>query len=192
MFLPPRRPDRQTDMQIVHGIVILLLIWRRALISSHPWPNLLFISSVENCLSLTCQSPFADCIHYTHHDIWFPHWQQNYMCTNILYFYILYIFSRFTVHAVLINVMQVKFHYFLSRKITSEAVCFDNYSKMYLGFPCHSKNVRLNYEEQIVMQSIYVSQTHRIKLLTTCATQATADRFWTEHRLHAGPAHEVD
>ena len=99
------------------------------------------------------------------------------MCTNILYFYILYIFSRFTVHAVLINVMQVKFHYFLSRKITSEAVCFDNYSKMYLGFPCHSKNVRLNYEEQIVMQSIYVSQTHRIKLLTTCATQATADRF---------------
>ena len=100
LFSPPRQIDRY--MQIVHGIVILLLIWRRALISSHPWPNLLFISSVENCLSLTCQSPFADCIHYTHHDIWFPHWQQNYMCTNILYFYILYIFSRFTVHAVLI------------------------------------------------------------------------------------------
>ena len=29
-----------------------------------------------------------------------------------------------------------------------------NLFTMYLGFPCHSKNVRLNYEEQIVMQSI--------------------------------------
>ena len=40
--------------------------------------------------------------------------------------------------------------------------------------------------------NLYVSLTHRIKLLTTCATQATADRFWTEHRLHAGLAHVVD
>ena len=95
----------QTDryMQIVHGIVILLLIWRRALISSHPWPNLLFISSLENCLcsslSLTCQFSFADCLHTSWHLV-STLAAELHIYTNIQYFYIIYDFGSFTFHAV--------------------------------------------------------------------------------------------
>lgn len=103
LFSPPRRPDRQTDICRLCMELLSCSCWRRALISSHPWPNLLFISSLENCLcpslSLTCQFSFADCLHTSWHLV-STLAAELHIYTNIQYFYIIYDFGSFTFHAV--------------------------------------------------------------------------------------------
>ena len=132
LFSPPRRPDRQTDICRLCMELLSCSCWRRALISSHPWPNLLLFPLLRIVYALHSHShaSFHLLIVYTHHDIWFPHWQQNYIyiqISNISILFMISVVSLFTLSS--LCDAGKKSHYFLPRKFTSEADCADKYSK---------------------------------------------------------------
>ena len=88
------------------------------------------LSRIVYALHSHSHASFHLLIVYTHHDIWFPHWQQNYIyiqISNISILFMISVVSLFTLSS--LCDAGKKSHYFLPRKFTSEADCADKYSK---------------------------------------------------------------
>ena len=103
LFSPLRRLDRQRDICRL-CMELLSCSWFEEELLSLLILDLIFylfpLLRIVSALHSPSHASFDLLIVYTHHDIWFPHWQQNYIYTNIQYFYIIYDFGSFTFHAV--------------------------------------------------------------------------------------------
>ena len=133
LFSPPRRPDRQTDICRL-CMELLSCSWFGEELLSLLILDLIFylfpLLRIVSALHSHSHASFHLLIVYTHHDIWFPHWQQNYIyiqISNISILFMISVVSLFTLSS--LCDAGKKSHYFLPRKFTSEADCADKYSK---------------------------------------------------------------